>query len=181
MISKLIFFGSFFLMSFGTAGAMVAAAPMNERWGLFAAFSAMIISGIILRRYGLHHASQNNTGETSMDDLAVLLQNIDGNLARIIEDKGSISEKVLCSHLYDLIITPVLQFKNSRTLILDAWGMSDYAIIMSEFSEGERLLNRAVSASSDGYLVEAYDSLQDASPSIDSVKARFQKLLESNA
>jgi hypothetical protein len=55
-----------------------------------------------------------------------------------------------------------MRFVDARTAIGHVYGLQEYADVMSYFASAERALNRAWSASTDGYVNEVNSSLQKA-------------------
>lgn len=53
-------------------------------------------------------------------------------------------------------------FAESRNALIQRFGMQPYAEIMTQFASGERFINRAWSASADGYMNEAKSSVDRA-------------------
>ncbi len=66
---------------------------------------------------------------------------------------------------------PLRRFAEARESLVHLYGLRAYADIMSGFAAGERYLNRAWSASADGYG-------QEASTSLDKAAARFRAALD---
>jgi hypothetical protein len=59
-------------------------------------------------------------------------------------------------------MTDINSFVEARESMIPRLGMQNYADIMSPFATGERLLNRAWSASADGYVDEVRDCIHGA-------------------
>ena len=59
--------------------------------------------------------------------------------------------------------------------MIPAFGMTAYAEVMSRFAAGERLLNRAWSASADGYLDEVVQSLAAGNAHLQAARELFAR------
>jgi len=75
----------------------------------------------------------------------------------------------------DLQIEAIQPVIDRRPVIIDQFGMAPFAHFMSAFSRGERLMQRARSALTDGHAGEALHALQAAADSFDGVPALVRK------
>jgi len=73
-----------------------------------------------------------------------------------------------------LVSGPLVSFVENRTSLIDALGMSVYAGIMSTFSPGERALNRAWSAATDGYRDEVLASVAKAAEAFERTRRELE-------
>lgn len=72
-----------------------------------------------------------------------------------------------------LVSGPVADFVEQRGALADAHGQRRFAEVMGAFSPAERQLNRAWSASADGYQDEAVASLRRAAPGFAEARERL--------
>ena len=63
--------------------------------------------------------------------------------------------------------------------MIDAFGLQAYADVMSDFASAERYLNRAWSASTDGYIDEVMRSLDRSREQFLAASERYGSLSES--
>ena len=73
-----------------------------------------------------------------------------------------------------LVSGPLVSFLENRTSLIDALGMGAYARIMSSFSPGERALNRAWSAATDGYRNEVLASVAKAAEAFERTRKELE-------
>ena len=66
-------------------------------------------------------------------------------------------------------------FADARESMIPAFGLASYAEVMTRFAGGERLVNRAWSASADGYLDEVVACLRDALGQLDDAKRHYDR------
>ena len=67
-------------------------------------------------------------------------------------------------------------FVDARETMIPRIGLQSYADVMSAFAGSERLINRAWSASADGYADEALDFLDKTEEQFVEAKAQFDSL-----
>ena len=65
-------------------------------------------------------------------------------------------------HIDELLRDHLAQFVTARKSLAHAYGLQEYAEIMSHFASGERYINRLWSASVDGYADEVSEYLTRA-------------------
>jgi hypothetical protein len=65
-------------------------------------------------------------------------------------------------------------FSDLRESLIDAFGLEEYARIMTEFALAERTINRIWSASADGYVDEVDQCLDRSTQHLESAIARLQ-------
>lgn len=86
---------------------------------------------------------------------------LERSLSRIVDhatqldaEKGSIDVYDIHHRIDELFMTDLDVFVENRESIGHAYGLQEYANIMTHFATGERYLNRCWSASTDGYVDE---------------------------
>ncbi len=85
-----------------------------------------------------------------------------GDAQRLDADAVSLDINRLHQRLDAIACGPVTDFIENRQALIDTFGMGRYAEVMTAFAPGERHLNRAWSASTDGYKAEALTYLRHA-------------------
>jgi hypothetical protein len=108
--------------------------------------------------------------ESSHEAVQAGLQQIEESLARIVENsaqldrsKEEIDPYEVRHRIDELFMEDLDIFVQSRERIGHRYGLQAYANVMSHFATGERYLNRAWSASTDGYIDEVHAYLARAS------------------
>ena len=136
-------------------------------WGPYGACAGLMLAGMLLR----HLAS----GETPEQEAAhgeridVLAQSLDelvtrvGALARI-DDEQELAG--LHRRIDAEVVEHFNRFVEARESMIPRFGMQRYADVMSPFALGERLVNRAWSASVDGYVDEVRSCVAQAASAL---------------
>ena len=86
--------------------------------------------------------------------------------------RQAVSElRTMCDHVApsqmvklidDRCAEPFAEFADSRNALVQRFGLQGFADVMTQFASGERFVNRAWSASADGYMDEVSRSLERA-------------------
>ena len=130
------------------------------RWGHFASSIAVGTVGVVLLRLTFRKGATADGEERSVEELASLLSHIDARLQEWIAGWKEQAVYLIHERIDDELAASLLQFAASRHAMEHAWGLRAYAEVMNEFAQGERLINRAWSASADGYADEVLASLR---------------------
>jgi hypothetical protein len=141
-------------------------------WGVWGLAVAVGVAGVVLARLGGLKSAQ------AEDRLAADILVIDSSLAHLVEkaealhgEKGSIDPYDVRHRIDAGFIEDLNAFVEARGSLRHRYGVHAYADVMTAFATGERALNRAWSASTDGY-VDAVDS------SLERAAAQFRDALE---
>jgi hypothetical protein len=154
------------------SGALIAVTDKElVNWMYFIPALAIGIAGIVMVRIHdrRHHFSE--------DKLTGHLADIETSMSSIVKNINSLcdEESVDVYHVHnkidDLFTEDMIAFVDAREAIAQVYGLQHYADMMSYFASAERAINRAWSASTDGYLNEVNSSLQKA-------KEHFSVVLE---
>ena len=126
-------------------------------------------------------AKRKRAGETDRiaSNLSVIEESLQ-NVVRLVSDLDARKHEI---HTYDmryrideLLLDDLDRFVNSRESITHAYGLQEYAEVMSHFAGGERYLNRVWSASADGYIDEVNAYLTKALEQFEIALARITDL-----
>ena len=79
--------------------------------------------------------------------------------------------------LEEIVTGPLADFVANSTAISLRYGIGNYAVVMSAFSMAERYLNRAWSASADGYWHESVDYLHRASKPLAEARTSLDRII----
>jgi len=155
------------LVALGTIGASIAVArsdPNAEGWvaawqvqvPLLVVSLLVVITGVVLLRRARTRAARRETGPGgTLSRARQSLATAATQVARLAERPEGGELAALHRALDELLTGPVAEFVKNRGAISEGLGMALYGEVMGAFSRGERYLNRAWSASVDGYLDEA--------------------------
>lgn len=137
------------------------------------------VVGVFLARSGARRLHQSE--ERLSENLTAIRKSI-AALSQSVQLLNSIKADVSVYDIHDLIDDKTLEdielFVNARESLAHAFGLQAYADLMSHFAAGERALNRAWSASTDGYIDEVHSSLERA---CDEFKLTEQQLAQMGA
>jgi len=97
---------------------------------------------------------ETDTVRSNIDKLEQSLSSIVDHATQLDADKGSIDVYDFHGHIDELFMADLDVFVENRESIAHAYGLQEYADIMTHFATGERYLNRCWSASTDGYVDE---------------------------
>jgi hypothetical protein len=129
-------------------------------WGLYLPAAVVGIAGVaILRRTAGQAASH---GETVRENLSTL----EASLGRLVTNIETMNRDRETIHVYDVhkridgeLIGDLASFAEARESMIHGIGLQEYAQVMDHFARAERAVNRAWSASADGYVDEVWTYL----------------------
>jgi hypothetical protein len=185
----------FTLIAAGTVGATLGVArsdPAAKNWErtyqvdtvLTAVSLVLLLAGIVVR-YATAGANANGAAAAS-GSLALFREAISAlgeRLAELCADVQSIDwEDNRLHDLYDeahqsldtLVSGPLADAIDNRQALVDRFGMAAYARVMGPFATAERYLNRAWSASADGYPEETMEYLRRAVPALEEARRELE-------
>lgn len=155
----------YFLITIGfLAGALVAVVDESKiQWFNFSGAIIFGVVGIIAVRLHEHKRSRSDRR------LAMSWQDVKNSLSRIVENISQLNKEKKSINVYDMrerideiFAEDLASFVEARESLSHVHGLQVYADVMSHFASGERYLNRAWSASADGYLDEVTACLDGA-------------------
>jgi hypothetical protein len=126
---------------------------------------AVAIFGLVLWRAGARPAtdlSEVKDGMTDPADPLVILQRLQQPLGKLAAEFDDLQPESQLGALDDLNERFVMPLVESRQRVIDQLGMSAGAEVLVTAAVGERMLNRAWSATADGHQPEARISLSEA-------------------
>ena len=85
------------------------------------------------------------------------------------------------AYIDDNLVELFADFGDARNALIQQFGLSGFADVMTQFASGERFVNRAWSASADGYMDEASASLERAESHLQRAQQQMQELHELNS
>lgn len=164
---------AFVLITAGTLAASIAVArtdtsvdgwmatwQIGTTWAIIGL--ALIVVGIFVQRAG--KAASGDEARTGLAALDAALQRLATDTDALGAEIGSLELPALHARVDDILSGPATEFAEGRQAIADLFGVGAYAAVLGPFSQGERYLNRAWSASADGYREEAETFARKAGP-----------------
>ncbi|OHB74062.1 MAG: hypothetical protein A2Z25_10875 [Planctomycetes bacterium RBG_16_55_9] len=153
------------LISIGfLAGTLAAIVDQDQvQWGYFIAALAVGAAGVFVARAGHHkmHKSEEKLNE-NIHSVETSLGNIVRNINTLDSEKHSVNTYDVRFKIDDLFLEELAKFVEARQSIAHIYGLVAYGEVMSVFAAGERYLNRAWSASADGYIDEVNTYIEKA-------------------
>jgi len=160
----------------------IAAAVVSTRqagaidWTDYAGTFAIGAVGVaILRATAKRSAGEHSAVSMGLAALAGSLENIRDWLREQVRNRESIGVYEIHGRIDEQIAPELRAFADGREAIIDAAGLEIYAAVMSEFATAERTINRAWSASADGYVDEVWLCLERAEMLISDAAATLEK------
>ena len=143
-------------------------------WGAYAAAAVVAIVGVVILRRTAGVAAFG--AERVKQDISTLrnhLEAVISGLQRILDgrDEGSVYD--VRDRIDQGLAEPLGAFADRRETLIAAHGLDAYAEVMTRFAGGERLINRAWSASADGYVDEVWPCLERARGLMQEARDRF--------
>lgn len=163
---------------------ITAFASMRESdrvgWPLYFALAMIGIAGVvILRRTDGAAAREVNTVRKNLGTLESSLAQALAGVRAVHQAKQEIDVYDLPARIDAEIAPSMSDFAEARESMIHGLGLAEYAEVMDHFARGERFLNRAWSASADGYVDEVWKSIQTAEAELEIADRRLREHLAS--
>jgi hypothetical protein len=130
-------------------------------WLWFGISAAVSFAGVVLLRMkiGPDEKHEEKTAEslTALNDSIARLAN---SAALIAKKQDKLAPTEMVHEIDEYCADDFALFVEKRKSMISAYGLKDYANVMTQFSAGERAMNRAWSAAADGYVDEVRDCLE---------------------
>ncbi len=168
MISRARVFGHILLWIGFLAGAFTAVRSMENKsdpwatidWRRFVGAVALGAGGVALLRATHRKGTLHAAEQRSVEELEQLVTQVSRTVEAWLDAWSPNDVYTIHTRIDEQLANVLLEFATHRHVMEEAWGLSAYAAVMDEFAQGERLLNRAWSASADGYADEVLRALQ---------------------
>ena len=141
----------------------------EDGWGLipwpwFAGSVAVCVVGIVLIRIGNQDGpvdiQDQGKASASIDQLKSALEQAAAATAGVRKSLAKLPPSRITAEIDDQIADHLRTFADGRDEITRHYGLEAFADVMTQFASGERAINRAWSASADGYFDEADECLE---------------------
>lgn len=159
------------------AAALVSTRQTAEiDWTAYAGTFAIGAMGVVILRATAKRSAEDQAAATvGLAALADSLNNIRDWLREQIRNRNSIGVYDIHRRIDEEPVHDLRAFADGREAIIDACGLEVYAAVMSEFATAERTINRAWSASADGYVDEVWLCLERAESLMADAAATLEK------
>ena len=147
-----------------TAGAFITVREAGSvNWMHYGAAVVLGVVGVVLVRMTSRSAVVDEAHVTaSMQVVNDSLEAVARQIERLNQDREKIGVYGMHGRIDDDVMADVNRFVEVRETIITVHGLETYARTMDAFASGERALNRAWSASADGYIDEVWACLERA-------------------
>jgi len=178
-IGMVLFSGGFL------AGSLVAVRRADSaglawatiEWGWFLVSMVVGLIGVVLHRRAASAASAHS--EKIAGDLAAIGQSLSAlqdKIRMICGDRAATGVYQVHGLIDDNLAEALGVFVDARETVALEYGLPSYAELMNKFALAERNINRAWSASADGYVDEVWLCMKQADSLITQAKACFDTL-----
>lgn len=125
-------------------------------WPWYLASVTVCIIGIVLLRIGKKSAAESSHESTaSLAEIRASLVNLINHTEQLRGQMDEMAPSEMTAFIDDVLAPDFYTFAEGRNAITAEMGLQKFADVMTHFSAGERAINRAWSASADGYIEEA--------------------------
>ncbi len=146
---------------YSTENAADPWATVNWTWYIISAL--VCIGGIVFLRIGKSVAKDDTeTSEANFNSLPNHLHDVLGSIRKLQSEQQNLPPSKIVEFIDEHCADGLREFADARESIITNGGLSSYAEVMTQFAAGERAINRAWSASADGYLDETETCLSRA-------------------
>ena len=132
-------------------------------WSWYAVGLTIGAAGIVLLRARAATSSEGKArAETKVARLGEILEKIAVELAELKRERDSIAVADVRHSIDERLAPRLREFAESREALSGVHGLEAYVEVMSRFAAAERNINRAWSASADGYIDEVWACVERA-------------------
>jgi hypothetical protein len=177
------YFGYLLIVLGFLGGAFFASLDSEEvNWPHFLIALAPGAVGVLVARFAVHRESRSpEKQKLGIERVGAGLRTALDEAETLWQDRENFEVGELRVQIDERFIDPINTFVEAREAMIGAFGLQGYADVMSEFAAGERYLNRVWSASTDGYVDEAYAYLAQSKQQFERALALFDRLSETSA
>ena len=130
-------------------------------WLWYSIAAAVCFAGVVLLHSSRRTATQkSDKSAANLDEITQALERAIVSVANLSKVSSGIAPSKIAQRIDDEIADDLRIFADGRDSMTTEYGLDVFADVMSPFAAGERAINRAWSASADGYIDEATDCLQ---------------------
>jgi hypothetical protein len=178
---------AFLLVTAGTVGAAIGIAqsdPSIEGWEhtfqvnlpLTTLCLCLLIAGILLARSVRFQQPTEGGTRGSADALKRALAKVEEDLRQLEDELEELDLPQLHRRVDQIVGGPISDFVDSCEILRLQHGGQAYGKVMAPFAQAERYLNRAWSATTDGYRDEAREYVKRAVPIFREAAEEFSRL-----
>jgi len=139
-----------------------------------------ILGVVLLRAHAAAHRESSHRVEAEFSTLTESLLKLLDGVGQLRDLCPSIPPRDVVQYIDDQLAEPFADFADSRNALIQRFGLQGFADVMTQFASAERFVNRAWSASADGYRDEAVASLNRAERHLQRADALMNELNREN-
>lgn len=166
------------LMWGGFLATSLVAMRQSDRvdWTAYLATAAIGVVGVVLlRRTAGADAKQTHAIHSNLETLDTSIARIVEGVARMNAEKGDLNVYDVHGRIDADLAPDLATFADAREAMIHGLGLPAYAAVMDAFARGERFVNRAWSASADGYIDEVWKSMGIAEQMMREAQSQLQQ------
>ncbi len=143
----------------------------------FVVSALVLVAGIALIWIGKTQARvMDESSEGNVETLRRTISNLVVNAAEIQKMQDKLPPSQILQNIDDRCAVDFQEFADNRKSLIVAHDLNVYAEVMTQFAAGERAMNRAWSASADGYVDEVRDCLSRSHEHLLATQELLEKL-----
>lgn len=141
-------------------------------WKWYIPAALVCVAGIVMIRMGSTAETQKSEkSEASLSEITARIGIVIENVSRLSKETDNLAPSKIAKRIDDDLADDLRVFAEGRDSITSEYGLNVFADVMTQFAAGERAINRAWSASADGYVDETATCLQRAEQLMRSAKS----------
>lgn len=139
----------------------VASLWPTVNWLVYGPAVIVGILGVVLLRKSAQKSVDVEVARTKgLDPLRRSLTQLIAEVQKLEDQMPAMTPESVVAYIDERCVEHCNSFADQREHLKSAFGLVGFGEVMSEFASGERFLNRVWSAAADGYMEEAYRSVQ---------------------
>ncbi len=147
-------------------------------WVWYIATFLLGVSGVVLLRVTARTAdTHSHKLDADMATLESSLGKLLGRLQMMIRDAELVDVYDVHGRIDDELVEDLSAFADARESMAHRFGLQSYADVMTKFALAERNINRAWSASADGYIDEVWASMSRAEKEMSAAHTQLKSFL----
>lgn len=167
---------------FGAAFICVRHADAEEllwqtlEWGWYGLAFGLGVTGVFILRITAKGAeTQSYKIEADLQAMESSLSAVVTRLCAMRTGRESIGVYEVHGKIDAELAEDLATFANARETLIHCYGVQEYADLMTRFAGGERLINRAWSASADGYVDEVWICVDKATEQMEGAQTLLHR------
>lgn len=164
MVNLLLVLGCVAGVIGGAAPTTYMIGPVPFDWTLTIVGAILLLSGFFLSRgkSAIGHGAADSVAKGTVGSAQAAIQRISANVKNLLGEAQRLPISEVANKIDQLIKDDIQPVIDSQAAVIESQGFQQYAAHTSPWASGERLLNRAWSAATDGHRPEVINSLGES-------------------